>query len=144
MLKPGGMILYSTCTFSPEENEQTIEYLLQEYPEFELCEIEGYEGFSSGIPEASVSGDERLRRTVRIFPHRMEGEGHFLALLKKAVKLPPERMPERRSESRLRQERERFPMNCANFSPAWTGNLILPVSIYGATKSIICRKACPP
>lgn len=88
MLKPGGMILYSTCTFSPEENEQTIEYLLQEYPEFELCEIEGYEGFSNGIPEASVSGDERLRRTVRIFPHRMEGEGHFLALLKKGGKAP--------------------------------------------------------
>ena len=32
MLKQGGMMIYSTCTFSPEENEQTIEYLLQEYP----------------------------------------------------------------------------------------------------------------
>ena len=50
MLKPGGMILYSTCTFSPEENEQTIEYLLQEYPEFELCEIEGYEAFFQRDP----------------------------------------------------------------------------------------------
>ena len=45
MLRPGGMLLYSTCTFSPEENEQTIEYLLQEYPEFQICEMEGYEGF---------------------------------------------------------------------------------------------------
>lgn len=83
MLKPGGMILYSTCTFSPEENEQTIEYLLNEYPEFDLCEIDGYEGFSEGMPDVSLSGDERLRRTVRIFPHHMAGEGHFLALLKK-------------------------------------------------------------
>ena len=83
MLRPGGMMLYSTCTFSPLENEQTIEYLLQQYPEFRICEMEGYEGFAQGIPEASESGDEALRRTVRIFPHRMKGEGHFLALLRK-------------------------------------------------------------
>jgi 16S rRNA C967 or C1407 C5-methylase (RsmB/RsmF family) len=36
MLKPGGMMLYSTCTFSPEENEGTISFLLQEHPEFEV------------------------------------------------------------------------------------------------------------
>lgn len=83
MLRPGGMMLYSTCTFSPKENEQTIEYLLQEYPEFEICEMEGYEGFSEGIPGAAEKQDEALRRTVRIFPHRMKGEGHFLALLQK-------------------------------------------------------------
>lgn len=83
MLRPGGMMLYSTCTFSPKENEQTIEYLLQEYPEFEICEMEGYEGFSEGISGAAEKQDEALRRTVRIFPHRMKGEGHFLALLRK-------------------------------------------------------------
>lgn len=83
MLKPGGMMLYSTCTFSPEENEQTIEYLLETHPEFDLCEMEGYEGFSSGMPETTASRDERLSRTVRIFPYRMKGEGHYLALLKK-------------------------------------------------------------
>ena len=83
MLKPGGMILYSTCTFSPEENEQTIEYLLEQYPDFDVCEIEGYEGFACGMPEVTTSKDKRLSRTVRIFPHRMKGEGHFLALLQK-------------------------------------------------------------
>lgn len=83
MVKPGGMMLYSTCTFSPEENEQTIEYLLETHPEFDLCEMEGYEGFSSGMPETTASRDERLSRTVRIFPYRMKGEGHYLALLKK-------------------------------------------------------------
>ena len=85
MLKPGGMLLYSTCTFSAKENEQTIEYLLQEYPQFEICEMEGYEGFAQGMPEVSLTGDERLKKTVRIFPHRMKGEGHFLALLKKGA-----------------------------------------------------------
>ena len=75
--------LFYLYFFSPLENEQTIEYLLQQYPEFRICEMEGYEGFAQGIPEASESGDEALRRTVRIFPHRMKGEGHFLALLRK-------------------------------------------------------------
>ena len=83
MLRTGGMLLYSTCTFSPEENEQTIEYLLKEYPEFTICEMEGYEGFAHGMPEVTESGNQELKKTVRIFPHRMKGEGHFLALLKK-------------------------------------------------------------
>ena len=83
MLRPGGMMLYSTCTFSPEENEQTIEYLLEQHPEFKLCEMEGYEGFSHGIVSAGTTGNEELEKTVRIFPHRMKGEGHFLALLQK-------------------------------------------------------------
>lgn len=83
MLKPGGLLLYSTCTFSPEENEQTVEYLLNKYPKFDVCRMEEYEGFSEGIPEVTESKDERLKNTVRIFPHRMKGEGHFLALLRK-------------------------------------------------------------
>lgn len=83
MLRPGGMILYSTCTFDPLENEQTIEYLLKNFPEFEICEMKGYEGFSKGRPQFSQSGNPDLEKTVRIFPHKMHGEGHFLALLKK-------------------------------------------------------------
>ena len=51
MLKPGGMMLYSTCTFDSEENEGTIEYLLEQYPEFQICEIAPYEGFCPGLPE---------------------------------------------------------------------------------------------
>lgn len=84
MLAPGGLMLYSTCTFSPEENEQTIEYLLKEYPQFDVCEIRPYEGFAQGIPQVCESGDPRMSRTVRIFPQKMKGEGHFLALLRKA------------------------------------------------------------
>lgn len=83
MLKTGGMLLYSTCTFDPSENEQTIEYLLSEYPEFEICSIWPYEGFAEGMPETGDSGNQELKKTVRIFPHRMQGEGHYLALLKK-------------------------------------------------------------
>ena len=86
MLKPGGMILYSTCTFDPEENEGTIEYLLEQYPEFEIQEMLPYEGFAEGMPEVTKSKSEEFRKTVRIFPHKMHGEGHYLALLKKGEK----------------------------------------------------------
>lgn len=83
MLKPGGMILYSTCTFDALENEQTIEYLLETYPGFKICSMEGYEGFCEGKPEFTESKSEAYKKTVRIFPHKMQGEGHYLALLKK-------------------------------------------------------------
>ena len=83
MLRPGGMLLYSTCTFDASENEQIIEFLLAMKPEFEICEMKGYGGFAAGLPEETESQNPDLRKTVRIFPHRMAGEGHFLALLRK-------------------------------------------------------------
>ena len=83
MLRPGGMMLYSTCTFDPEENEGIVMHLLREYPEFEILEMESYEGFVQGIPSFVDEGIPELTKTVRIFPHRMKGEGHFLALLRK-------------------------------------------------------------
>ena len=83
MLRPGGMLLYSTCTFDSRENEQTIEYLLEQFPEFEICEMEGHEGFAKGLPQETKAGIRDMEKTVRIFPHRMKGEGHYLALLKK-------------------------------------------------------------
>lgn len=122
MLRPGGVMLYSTCTFAPEENEGTIAYLLETCPDMELIEMPMYEGFVPGMPELldrfgqmdETDNDRRLssetwktlhqagvfaaedsleqkwdilRRCVRIFPHKMDGEGHFLALLKKKGEL---------------------------------------------------------
>lgn len=83
MLKPGGMLLYSTCTFDGRENEQVIEHLLEKCPEFHIIPMEGYEGFCKGRPEVTKTNCPELINTVRIFPHKMEGEGHYLALLKK-------------------------------------------------------------
>ena len=83
MLKPGGMMLYSTCTFDPEENEGTIEYLMSQYPEFIIKEIRPYEGFACGKPEVTESKLEDFKKTVRIWPHKMHGEGHYVALLQK-------------------------------------------------------------
>ena len=85
MLKPGGMMLYSTCTFDPEENEGTIEYLMSQYPEFIIKEIRPYEGFACGKPEVTESKLEDFKKTVRIWPHKMHGEGHYVALLQKGA-----------------------------------------------------------
>ena len=76
MLKPGGKLVYSTCTFSPEEDEEIIEYALDNYPELKTLPIKKYEGFVSGITD-------KTRDCVRLYPHHIKGEGHFVALLQK-------------------------------------------------------------
>ena len=84
MLKPGGMMLYSTCTFSPEENEGTIQFILDHYPNMKVVAIENlYEGFAPGHPEWIENGSEDLTKCVRLWPHKIKGEGHFIALLQK-------------------------------------------------------------
>lgn len=83
MLKEGGMLLYSTCTFDSRENEQIIDWLIKEEPQFRILDIPPYEGFCPGFPGTVSPNHEDLKKTVRIFPHRMKGEGHFLALLQK-------------------------------------------------------------
>ena len=82
MLKGGGRIVYSTCTFSPEENEQSIARFLERHPEFSVVQPELAKYFSAGHPEWA-DGNEELKKTVRIWPHLADGEGHFLALLVK-------------------------------------------------------------
>ena len=74
MLKPGGMLLYSTCTFAKEEDENTIQWLLDTHPDMKLVPLTPWEGACSGLDGMPV---------IRLFPHKIEGEGHFLALLQK-------------------------------------------------------------
>lgn len=76
MLRPGGLLLYSTCTFAPEEDEEVVSHLLENRPDMELLELPEYEGFTSGVPEWG-NGDPSLIRAVHLFPHKMQGEGHF-------------------------------------------------------------------
>ncbi|MCD8018473.1 MAG: RsmB/NOP family class I SAM-dependent RNA methyltransferase [Clostridiales bacterium] len=83
MLRPGGLMFYSTCTFSPAENERTITHLLRERPEMEVVPMEDYEGFSEGLTSFDGEAfDESCRLCRRIWPHKMDGEGHFMALLR--------------------------------------------------------------
>ncbi|MBQ6392912.1 MAG: RsmB/NOP family class I SAM-dependent RNA methyltransferase [Eubacterium sp.] len=84
MLRAGGRMFYSTCTFSPLENEAVISWLLEKRPGMKVIPMEDYAGFSPGI--SSFEGMDfhpDCRLTRRIWPHHMEGEGHFLALLEK-------------------------------------------------------------
>ena len=91
LLKPGGMMLYSTCTFSSMENEDTISYALAKYPELSLLPVLKDYGFADGrvdlvSKEIALSEErkETIRNTARLWPFRIQGEGHFVALLKKA------------------------------------------------------------
>ncbi len=82
LLKPGGRLVYSTCTFSPEENEGTIGWFLREFPEFEMETIEGIEGLDEGRPEW-IGANSQLAKAGRAWPHKINGEGHFVARLRK-------------------------------------------------------------
>lgn len=88
MLAPGGCLLYSTCTFSPEEDERMVEWLLEKNPELELLPIEKAEGVDDGHPEWSRTGRADLKRCARFWPHRVRGQGHFAALLRKRGETP--------------------------------------------------------
>lgn len=82
MLKPGGRLVYSTCTFSPEENEGSIAALLSQHPEFEIEAVD-CPHFSAGRPDWITDGAPALAKTFRLWPHRLAGEGHFAAVLRK-------------------------------------------------------------
>lgn len=83
MLKPGGSMAYSTCTFNTQENEDTIERFVQSYPDMELIV------------------------TKRLWPHLERGEGHFVALLRKAVSESEDDSVRRLSRSKRGSERGR-------------------------------------
>ena len=95
MIKPGGRIVYSTCTFAPEEHEGTVLNFLKGHEDFYLEQTEGCEKFSHGKPEWAGFGDGEeksheeeaaiyhLERTFRLLPHCLEGEGHFIAVIRR-------------------------------------------------------------
>lgn len=74
MLAPGGLLLYSTCTFSRCEDEEIICHILENHQEMELIRLPLFEGASGGIG---------LDGCIRLFPHKIKGEGHFISLLRK-------------------------------------------------------------
>lgn len=80
MLRPGGRLVYSTCTFSPEENEGVISRFLHGAPEFRV-EALSAPWFDRGRPEWIDDPAEGLEHTFRLMPHRLRGEGHFAAAL---------------------------------------------------------------
>lgn len=90
LLKEGGMLLYSTCTFSVEENEKSIGDFLEKHPEFSPVEIEKAHGFAAGTAPFTAC--------ARLYPHKLNGEGHFLALLRKNSGESGKTLPEESGE----------------------------------------------
>jgi NOL1/NOP2/sun family putative RNA methylase len=85
LVRPGGYLLYSTCTFAPEEDEAVVDRFLQEHPDFEVKSLPQLPGFMPGRPDwlNATEGNESLHGAVRLFPHRITGEGHFACLLQR-------------------------------------------------------------
>lgn len=87
MLRPGGRLVYSTCTFSPEEDEDGIAEFLKRHPEFSVAAVpeeKRLPGLSAGHSEWCSKPCPSAAGSFRIWPHLAEGEGHFLVLLEKS------------------------------------------------------------
>ena len=83
MLKPGGMLLYSTCTFDPSEDEEIVDYMLEICPSLRIVPTPVFDGFAQGFSRYCRHDPDGIENTVRLFPHRIRGDGHFAALLRK-------------------------------------------------------------
>ena len=71
LVRPGGRLVYSTCTFAPEEDEETVAAFLESHPEFTPEPVEA----PWFVPGENAS--------YRMWPHKLLGEGHFAAVLRK-------------------------------------------------------------
>ena len=76
--------MYSTCTFAPTENEGSISRFLERHPEFSILPVEKKDGMMPGVPAWTEHPADGLEHTIRLWPHHLKGEGHYLAVLQKA------------------------------------------------------------
>ena len=97
MTASGGTLVYSTCTFAPQENEQNAAEFVMRHPDFRIADLPSelgeefmeHTGLSAGVPDYAADHDipedilASLRGTIRLWPHRLEGEGHYLAVFKR-------------------------------------------------------------
>ncbi|GEO77687.1 Fmu (Sun) domain-containing protein [Companilactobacillus mindensis DSM 14500] len=101
LLNQGGTLVYSTCTFSPEENEQNVAWFLDKYPDMHLVEVKKFPGMEDGRPEWA-NGNPELKKTLRMFPDRFNGEGHFMCKMVKDGE--PEELRERQINDGLKKD----------------------------------------
>ena len=84
LLKPSGHMVYSTCTFSPSENEEVIESLCINHDDVKVISSDLSQYFQPGIG---------IQECMRLYPHMLKGEGHFVALLEKTGETNDESVP---------------------------------------------------
>jgi len=89
MLRPGGRLVYSTCTFAPLENEGSIGRMLERHPEFRILPSDKVKQVMElsvgcdGVPEWTDTPSLNIEDTLRLWPHKLKGEGHYAAVLQK-------------------------------------------------------------
>ena len=86
MLRPGGFLMYSTCTFAPEEDENQVFRLLRSHPELSLWPLAGAAHYALSEIQAPPADERETAAKAccgRLYPHRVRGEGQFLALVRK-------------------------------------------------------------
>jgi 16S rRNA C967 or C1407 C5-methylase (RsmB/RsmF family)/NOL1/NOP2/fmu family ribosome biogenesis protein len=90
LVRPGGVLVYATCTFAPTEDEGTLARFLDAHPDFELVSPPRFAGFDVGRPDWLDNDNPSfaLERAVRLWPHKAPGEGHFIAILRRSSKAP--------------------------------------------------------
>ena len=82
MLRPGGLLCYSTCTFAPEEDEGAVVAFLHRHPDFHVVAVAA-PWFDSGNPAWAQPENPEISHTFRLWPHKLGGEGHYAALLRR-------------------------------------------------------------
>lgn len=93
MLRPGGRLVYSTCTFAPEENEGSVSRFLKRHEDFRVLSVEeekkalGLAG-CHGRPDFLTCPAPGLEHTLRLWPHTVRGEGHYAGVLARAGNFP--------------------------------------------------------
>lgn len=96
LLAPGGVLVYSTCTFAPQEDEAQVAAFLERHPEFSLCDLSGCGFGRPGEANRAPAGFDAAR-CRRIWPAD-GGEGHFMAKLQKGGTPPAARSACRRPQ----------------------------------------------
>ncbi|PIU22052.1 MAG: tRNA methyltransferase [Candidatus Diapherotrites archaeon CG08_land_8_20_14_0_20_30_16] len=79
--KPGGTIIYSTCTLSPEEDEEIIDYALNKYNNIKLGKItfDGLQTSSGNIEYNGKEYNKEIKKVIKVWPHKAKIEGFFIA-----------------------------------------------------------------
>ena len=137
MLAPNGQLVYSTCTWSPEENEEVVAWLLEEY-DLELLPIQKINGMVEGIG---------FPQTARMYPHHFKGEGQFVAKFqftgdKKPKKIKPGKSNLTREQVQLWQEfaKQHLTIDLDGLLQVFGDNLyLLPAGLPDLSKVRIAR-----
>ncbi len=105
MLRDQGMILYSTCTFSPEENEGMIDEFLKDHSDFHIIPLQPAYGIKEAKPEW-VDADPQISGALRLWPQHIEGEGHFVCLMQKVASQQQEDYSRQKYKKSIRDYKE--------------------------------------